>query len=114
LRSDGNTQFDGFYFDDFQVFFDEEDDSSIDALDGFSIHVYPNPAQDFVQILCSSPMTGAVRVVDAFGREIATTTSTSTNQHFTVSTKNFANGVYYLLVENQNGQFVSKRFSIVR
>jgi murein tripeptide amidase MpaA len=114
LRSDGNTQLDGFYFDDFQVHYDLEDDSSIDTEDGFSIRVYPNPAQDFVQILCSSPMTGKVHIVDAFGREIETMESLTANQHFSFSTKSYANGIYYMLVENQKGQFVSTKFSVVR
>jgi hypothetical protein len=114
LRSDGNTQFDGFYFDDFQVYYDLEDDSSLDANSSFSIHVYPNPAQDFIQILCSSPMTGKVSVLDAFGRQIEKLESLSSNQNFTISTKVFANGIYYLVLENQEGHFVSTRFSVLR
>lgn len=114
LRSDANTQFDGFYFDDFSVHYDLIDDLSLAHQDGFLITVYPNPAQDFVRVLCSSPMTGTVRVVDVFGRVIERMETTTSSQQFTIATNNFANGLYYLLVENQNGIFVSTRFSVLR
>jgi hypothetical protein len=114
LRSDGNTQYDGFYFDDFQVHYDLEDDSSIDAVNHFSIQAYPNPAQDYVQFLCSTPIQGTLRIVDAFGREIQQLESDSSNQHFNISTKNLSNGIYYVIVQSQQGHFVSTRFSILK
>ena len=114
LRSDDNTNLDGFYFDDFKVHYDVVDQSNIDNFDPIKIALYPNPTSGMIHIWFSEPIAGTVRVLDALGREIHRHQSNVSGQHFDFSTDNLSNGIYQLVLDTQNGNSVSSRFSVLR
>ncbi len=59
--------------------------------------VYPNPAEDEINISVSEQLANAdIIIVNAFGQIIQTTSIPSNSQKLTVSTEHLKNGIYFL------------------
>jgi Secretion system C-terminal sorting domain len=67
------------------------------------VKMQPNPAKDYVQISYELPESGiALQIVDALGRTVLITTTSSTNGGFTIPTTDWVAGVYrVLLIANE-------------
>lgn len=77
------------------------------------LHVYPNPAQDAVNVSfnLADAANAVVKVIDVAGKEVASqasANSVSGAQNFTINTNNFAAGVYTVVVEHNNGTNTTK------
>jgi hypothetical protein len=69
------------------------------------LHAYPNPAQNKIHI--SLPYNkGNIRLVDEMGREILA--KTVNEKDFSLELSLLANGIYFLIWENENGNAVQK------
>lgn len=70
------------------------------------IKLYPNPNTGVFLIESSSTAAKTVEVVDVTGRVISS--STSSADKITVNINNYANGIYYVKVQSENGVDVIK------
>lgn len=73
------------------------------------LNIYPNPAQDFVQILCNTEGFKA-DITDLTGRILQTYTSSS--EELNISVKEFINGIYLLRI--QTGEEVHTERLIIK
>ncbi len=71
-------------------------------------HVYPNPAKDFLN-LDNLSKNATVKITDATGKLIYTSVSKDSN--LKINTSNFANGIYFIEV-NDNGKTTAQKFIV--
>jgi carboxypeptidase T len=101
LESDGGLRKDGFYFDDFAISFDVND-NSLDEF-AFDVKTIPNPANQQAYISFSKVISdGAVKIYNQAGQLVQTDEITEQTNKITVNTGNFRQGVYFVFVE-ENG-----------
>jgi carboxypeptidase T len=101
LRADGGVRGDGFYFDDFQVLYNEESTSNVIEKD-FKFQLFPNPSSDKFTISTDNSMIHSkIRIVDQFGKIIQEEEVNYNTNEKTISSKSFAPGIYFV-------QFISK------
>ncbi len=75
----------------------------------FNINIYPNPSTDIVFVkLPPGNETYNISLLDAYGREIQSTTSSESLVGFSV--KLFSSGVYFLKVDKGNKNLITKSF----
>ncbi len=70
------------------------------------VNIYPNPTSDILQ-LKNIDINSDIKILDAQGKLILRTNNVKQND-ITISVKHLTKGVYYLLVGNQNLQFIKK------
>ncbi len=104
LTNDGSIPGDGFYFDDFEV-------SDYDFIlgnfetDPFSeLKISPNPFTNELVISGNSDPNLNINLFDINGRRMDIILNRSNNQLLLVGLELFANGVYFLKLENENGR----------
>lgn len=110
LITDGGLQMDGFYFDDFSVITDGGY-AKIGEEQRFGFKLYPNPANDQVQILLDQPENiQSIVIRDALGREVY-----RSNQFESVfSIADFEAGQYFVQITNDSNQMTTKKLMVVR
>jgi hypothetical protein len=74
-----------------------------------SISVSPNPASDYVVIKANGSEGGTIRIVDVLGN-VVLTESLSENKKINVA--NFRNGIYFVIVQPENGKAVNKKIVV--
>lgn len=75
--------------------------------------VYPNPANNVLNIKLASCETGTVKVIDITGREISS--SQFSNKQAQINTSCFSNGIYFYQVFDRSGNWVDTgKFSVVK
>ena len=77
------------------------------TMGNIGLHVYPNPFDDNVTIELPGINTGAVTVRDMQGRPVYSY-SPAPGTKLTIDTKDWAQGMYVLFFETDNGVFVNK------
>ena len=70
-----------------------------------TINIYPNPAKDVVYINCVGMKV--IKIIDQLGQVIQQMNNITT-EHQTINTKQFAKGVYAVVVETANGVVTKK------
>ncbi len=73
-----------------------------------SIHIYPNPANDFVTI-SNMPIGSTVRVLDVTGKVVYS--SKITSEQTTINTADFTNGIYLIRIDN-NGNIANRKLVV--
>jgi len=103
LEADGGVREDGFYFDDFQVSFNETDpNAGVDEFT-FVVKTIPNPANQQAFISMSKVVAdGAMKIYNQSGQLIYERDITEQTNKLTVNTAEFDQGVYLVFVE-ENG-----------
>lgn len=92
-----------------QIFRLEDEVLSTDTFTTTSIKLYPNPAQDFINIqtpLFSQQQSQNYQVYDMLGHLI--TKGTLPNNEVTISTQKFPKGVYFIKIQEQTLRFIKK------
>lgn len=109
LRSDGATRKDGFYFDDFKVYY--ENPASIkESHCVFSVS--PNPAgKNFTVSLKNFSSEGEIMVFDKSGRKFKTLILEANTDKVLVNSSDWASGVYTLIVSIDDS--ISKPMKLV-
>jgi hypothetical protein len=81
---------------------------------GASIEVYPNPAQDIVNIDISGiqHVSGTIQVIDAMGRVVSASKCSGT--HHQVNIQQLSNGVYTVLFVDENGSKLQTRLLVTK
>jgi len=98
MESDGGVTQDGFYFDDFQVSFNEPAGLTEFAFDVLTI---PNPANQQAYISLSKVITeGMVQIYDQSGKVVYEVLISEQTNKITVPTANFPEGMYTVRVND--------------
>lgn len=75
---------------------------------GEPLDVYPNPANQSVNIVYYPKSAGALNVYDATGREIENINFSGSLSSETVDTRSWKNGIYLLRLSNSDGVYTSR------
>ncbi|MFW6096010.1 MAG: T9SS type A sorting domain-containing protein, partial [Bacteroidota bacterium] len=86
---------------------DDDDDTPESAQsieDTDKIKIYPNPARDkiFIELDINERLLKSIRLVDATGAVVYAGEDIPTDELITIDTKNFARGVYYMVIQVSN------------
>ena len=99
LESDGFVQEDGFYFDDFQILFDLEDEPIGNIHEDFfsQIKLVPNPANNVANVSFPSYIdSGIIRVHDAAGNLVQSIEVGHSTNYVSIDVANLNQGVYFV------------------
>lgn len=111
FESDGGVTMDGFYFDDFQVSYNEP--AGIEEM-SFDVKVIPNPANDVAYVSLSKVLTeGTVKVYDRAGRVVAAYPITAQTNKISIETANLPEGMYTVNVESGSEASVPVKLVVV-
>ncbi|MFT4599885.1 MAG: carboxypeptidase T [Arenicella sp.] len=112
--ADGGVTEEGFYFDDFSLSTDaDESTESITEIADLDVLIYPNPTSS--QITIAIEQIGEVaelEITNNLGQVISTQVPNGTNTK--ISTSNLAEGVYFVNIITNDGEKVTKRFTVIR
>lgn len=115
LESDGFVQYDGFYFDNFEIMYNLPDDLSTSNNHLTSFGLYPNPSSDIVKLAFDSPQSnGSVVIFDGAGKLIQSHEITEMANYLEFNIQNLPQGVYHVRFENNRALSATKRLVIVR
>jgi hypothetical protein len=78
-----------------------------------SLVVYPNPADDYINIQLDNPVAASVAVVDMIGRVVLNGEKLMSNLT-RLNIQTLGNGMYFLVITDQNGRRSTRKFHIVR
>ena len=80
---------------------------------GFVEYIYPNPAQDELNIILKESLTnGRISIVDLLGRELMSLEIPTDLQKVSLNTKALYNGVYFVVIFDNNEIVYSDKISI--
>jgi hypothetical protein len=97
-----------YYIDDVSVVLD--DDSGLDeSLIAANIKMFPNPAKDVLRIEMQTNFNGEIHIRNALGKEIYNANLQNNITNFTIDTKDFESGLYFISFRNERGA-VNKKF----
>jgi hypothetical protein len=83
--------------------------NSVNKVSNFGVKIFPNPAQDFIEISTSKNIQNMdLKIYDVLGKEIWN----KTNQNFplNIDTKDFISGIYFIKISNEKGQTQTLKF----
>jgi hypothetical protein len=75
--------------------------------DDHNIKLYPNPAQNMVQVQFLSPQNGSLQLIHIAGEKLATYQLTNTSAS-SIDLKNLSEGIYFIEIKTEQGVFVKK------
>lgn len=102
FESDGGVNADGFYFDDFQVAF-QNDQTGIAENAINQGRVIPNPAKQTATVYIDQPVSkGTLKVIGGNGQMIDQRSIEYASNQFTFDVQNWATGIYYIQLETSN------------
>jgi gingipain R/gingipain K len=91
-------------------FFIDSDPVSISNVEKSSVNVYPNPANNYINVNASSNISN-VEVYTISGQKVGDFTANGTQT--VISTANLSNGMYLMRINTENG-VINNKFSVVR
>lgn len=80
--------------------------SNEELADPSDVEVFPNPAKDHVNIRFDSHVDASIRVYDLMGRMVYS--AAGEGQVFTVPTAGFSSGLYTILIQGQEKQYIER------
>ncbi len=75
--------------------------------------LYPNPADDLLTLSYDLQAGDKILVFSNLGSKISTINVTTESNSFELKTENFQSGIYFLVVQKQNGENKNFKFSVV-
>lgn len=112
LESDGGVRMDGFYFDDFQVFYSLSDAGLPENT--LEVKTFPNPANHQVTVSVSNPInSGSLDVFDQAGKLVYSKKVEEPTSNITFSTQDLPQGMYTIRVSNQGQASLPVKLAIV-
>lgn len=103
INNSSNGTKDDFYMAQFNL----DDFLGIEAITSGFISVYPNPANEFVNITLSNAMTDTqIQIFDVLGKEVLSLTANT--ERIVIPVDNLNSGVYFMRV-NQNGTVFTEK-----
>lgn len=99
FESDGGVTQDGFYFDDFEVAYNES--AGIDENDQIKVLTFPNPADTYATVSLSQVISaGDIKVYDRHGRLVQRTEVKEQMNQIKLNTSELAEGIYMIVISN--------------
>jgi hypothetical protein len=92
-----------FYIDDVSVVLDDDsglDESQIAA----NIKIFPNPAKDVLRIEMQTNFNGTIKINNALGKEVYNANFQNNITNFTIDTRDFESGLYFISFRNERGE----------
>jgi carboxypeptidase T len=114
LRSDGFVQYDGFYFDNFELMYNLPDDVSVSEESKQAFALFPNPASDIVKLAFPNIVSGEVQIIDLAGKRIFSTRMSESGNYLEINIQQLMAGVYQVLFTDNSGTVSTQRLVIVR
>lgn len=113
LTTDQYANEDGFYFDDFSVYTDAFDDTGTEELTEGDIQLYPNPSNSSVSLVFTA--VDQVKQIEIYN-ELGAIKSVivPTNNTTTIAVDEWPAGIYLVKVMTENGEIITKRFTVLR
>jgi hypothetical protein len=112
LLSDNGVETDGFYFDDFEVSYEEENGLDANQLSG--AFVLPNPANNKVTVnLPMAEKTLSVTVIDANGKLVHSQVSTPANDQMEFSVSDWNEGIYFIHLTTGENTFAPLKLVVI-
>ena len=96
--------------DDFTIY-SKQEISSVATTAATKSAIYPNPADETVNIVLGAAAEGQISCYDLLGQKITEITTTPANTHYTVDTKGLAPGAYYVTI--QTGSSIQSKKIVV-
>jgi hypothetical protein len=97
-----------FYIDDVSLVLDD-DSGTEESLLSNNFKVFPNPSKDVLKIEMLTNFNGTIQIRDALGKEIYNANLQNNISNFTIDTKDFESGLYFISFRNERGE-VNKKF----
>lgn len=97
--------------DDFFVY-DQAATLATPSLPLVKAEIYPNPANDKVQVVLQGNNTGSIKVYDMLGNQVTAQLIDQNNSAYTVNTANLAAGSYNLVIQTEQS-IQSKKIVVV-
>ncbi|MCI5054784.1 MAG: T9SS type A sorting domain-containing protein [Flavobacteriales bacterium] len=104
LDTDGGEIGDGFYFDDFELSAYNTVPVHTPELGNLGLSIYPNPVQDYLQIVNHQNVISNVQITNIAGQEVYS--KSYRGKTFEIDFSDFAPGSYYLIVNDERVLFV--------
>ncbi|MEO9257721.1 MAG: T9SS type A sorting domain-containing protein, partial [Crocinitomicaceae bacterium] len=117
LQSDGGVNQDGFYFDDFQLFFnaDSIDRTGIEENAILAFKMYPNPANNSVQIQFNQNNNeGTLLITDFSGKLVKSVSLNDASQEMNVDLSDLSQGIYFINHKTEAAISECKKLVIAR
>lgn len=74
-----------------------------------SISVGPNPASDYIMIKSNGSEGGSIRIVDVLGNVVLSEPFANSKK---INVANFRNGIYFVVVQPDNGKAINKKIVV--
>jgi hypothetical protein len=74
-----------------------------------SISVGPNPASDYIMIKANGSEGGSIRIVDVLGNVVLSEPFANSKK---INVANFRNGIYFVVVQPDNGKAINKKIVV--
>jgi hypothetical protein len=87
----------------------DDDSGTEESLLSNNFKVFPNPSKDVLKIEMQTNFNGTIQIRDALGKEIFNTNFQNNISNFTIDTKDFESGLYFISFRNERGE-VNKKF----
>jgi len=117
LQSDGGVNQDGFYFDDFQLFFnaDSVDRTGLEEYPSLGFNMYPNPANNSVQIQFTQKNNeGVLLITDFSGKLVKSLSLEDKSQEMNVDISDLSQGIYFIHHKTETAVSECKKLVISR
>jgi hypothetical protein len=105
LESDGGVRRDGFYFDDFQVSFNEESSAGIGKQELIGLKVFPNPASESATVYSDGYLEQGTRILiyDNSGKIAMESVNDHKTNQIILELTGIAKGFYTVELRNEQG-----------
>ena len=105
LGSDQYVNEDGFYFDEFQILYNEEDqDASITSHDLMDLKLMPNPTSSSAKVALPQVVSeGSIQIIDGAGKLVKTHSIMQQTNNVEIDVSDLDQGVYFV---SYQGSFI--------
>ncbi len=88
--------------------------NEISAASDPAINLFPNPAQDYIQVHLPKleGLAGTIRVYDAYGQMMAEYQTEALHSYERLELTNARNGLYFMTIKAENNRRIGKRFVV--
>ena len=113
LVSDLGVTEDGYYFDDFAIYTDANDNAGVDELSQNDVLVYPNPANNELSIsLNDLVQMDKITITNELGQLVMTIYPK--NPLISINIAHLSEGLYFINAQSADKGRITKRFVILR
>lgn len=97
LVSDQFVNEDGFYFDDFQILFNEVPDARVNNEELLTLKVIPNPSSDIARIVLPQVVSeGSINIIDGTGKQVKVAAIHQPTNKVEMDVTDLQQGVYFV------------------